>query len=268
LTIHCPSLYLKTMTGSTDLKYPVLSLQNAIEVAQAVSDAGGANTDVQNPVIAHALGSSHTSGGFSQRLSSARAYGLIAGGRSGYRLTDAGKRYFFPSNESEKRQASLGFLSTPAIFSEIIKRFDGNKIPNTEMLANVLMREMRIPESWKERVARFFLKAAHDAGIIDGQGVLRYSATRHTMETDTSSVSKATPSRTREFPISTENPSDREETGGIDVLVFSVGDQTVRMETPKGGLSRPLWEKLNRFVKALEPEIRSFSGFNVEGSAK
>src|SRR5262249_31401061 len=154
-----------TSNTSVAAKYPVVSFQNALEVARAVADAGGANTEVQISVIAGALRSSHTSGAFSQRLSSARVYGLIDGARGAYRLTDAGKRYFFPSNDSEKREAILELVNTPLIFSEIIKRFDGNKVPSTEMLANVLMRELRVPESWKERVARFFLKAAHDAGI-------------------------------------------------------------------------------------------------------
>lgn len=236
------------------MTYPVLSFQNALEVARAVSDAGGANAEVQIPVIAHALGVSHTSGAFSQRLGSTRAYGLIVGSRGEYRLTDAAKRYFFPSSDSEKRQATLEILSAPTIFSELIKRFDGNKIPSTEMLANVLMREMGVPASWKERVARFFLKAAHEAGVVDAQGFLRYSAARHTVETNTSSSSKTTaPSQLS----SKDSKPDREETTGMDVLVFSAGKQTARLETPKGDMSRALWEKLNRFVKALEPETNS-----------
>ena len=234
-------------------KYPLTSFQNALEVAQAVSDAGGANAEVQNPVIAHALRSSHTSGAFSQRLSSARAYGLIAGGRGGYRLTDAAKRYFLPSSDSEKRQATLELLNAPPIFSEIIKRFDGNKIPSTEMLANLLMREMKVPESWKERVARFFLKAAQDAGIIDSQGFLRYSATRQIVDSGTSNQSKPKMDEVSHHADNAAAPAFPPLKQGMDALIFSVGDQTVRLETPKGDLSRALWEKLNKFVKALEP---------------
>ena len=71
--------------------------------------------------------------------------------------------------------------STP-IFADIIKRFHGNLIPSTDLLANVLLREFNIPGSWKDRVARFFLKAATDAGILDAQGFLRYAAARESID--------------------------------------------------------------------------------------
>ena len=141
-------------------------------------------------------------------------------------------------------------LKSAPIFAEIIKRFDGNRIPSADLLANVLLREFKIPGSWKDRVARFFLKAASDVGILDAQGFLRYAAARESidhMPASTSSqpsVSKPEPPS----PIAVNQPA-----AGMDALVFSVGDQTVRLETPKGDLSRALWEKLNKFVKALEP---------------
>jgi hypothetical protein len=245
----------RTTDSPTISKYPVTSFQNALEVARAVSDAGGANAEVQNPVVAHALGSSHTSGAFSQRLGSARGYGLIAGGRGGYRLTDAAKRYFLPSSDSEKRQATLELLNTPPIFSEIIKRFDGNKIPRTEMLANLLMREMKVPESWKERVARFFLKAAQDAGIIDGQGFLRYAATRQSMDTRTPNQSKgqiqssAPPTL---LPAGMPSAASQAPEEGMDAWVFSLNGKTVRVET-SNDLTPELWKKLNSYIQVLKP---------------
>ena len=241
-------------TDSPAWKYPVTAFQNAVEVARAVSDAGGANVDVQNPVIAHALHASHTSGAFAARLSSARTYGMIVGGRNGYRLSDAAKRYFFPSSESDKRRGLFELLNAPPIFSEIIKRFDGNKLPSTEMLANVLMREMKVPESWKERVARFFLKAAQGAGVIDGQGFLRYAAGRHTMDTGTSASSKPI---LHDQPLVATNgngspatPLTPEE--GMSAWVFSLKGKTVRVET-SNDLSLELWKKLNSYVQVLKP---------------
>src|SRR6266480_412382 len=219
--------------------YPVNTFQNALEVARAVCDSGGANSDVQRSVIAHALQSSANSGAFIQRISSAKIYGVIDGGRNGYRLTDDAKRYFFPSSESEKRSALLMLLKSAPIFAEIIKRFDGNRIPSADLLANVLLREFKIPGSWKDRVARFFLKAASDVGILDAQGFLRYAAARESidhMPASTSSqpsVSKPEPSSPRpSLPI------------GMNAWVFSLGGKTVKVET-SDDLSPELWKKLD-----------------------
>ena len=233
-------------------KYPVTSLASALVVAQAVANAGGANAEVQNPVIASALGGSHTSGAFAQRLSAARTYGLIVGGRGGYRLSDAGKRYFLPSSDSEKRQAWLSFISAPSVFAEIIKRFDGNVIPGSEMLANVLLRELKVPASWKDRVARFFLTAASDTEIIDSRGYLRYAAARQTIDTRTpTSATLPTDGSARPALLSEAlRPTSSE----MNKWIFSENEQTVCVTSSPGELSNSLWSKLNAYVHVLKPK--------------
>src|SRR5438874_370936 len=106
--------------------YPLVSFRNALEVAAAVNDAGGAKSPVQKSVIAARLGVSDGSGAFLQRLSSARSYQMIEG-RGAYTLTPESVRYFFPGNAADRDRALLSFFASPALFSEIIHRFDGNK---------------------------------------------------------------------------------------------------------------------------------------------
>jgi len=254
-TVSSDSLYFMT-NSHTGWNYPVNSFENALGVARAVSEAGGANSVVQKSVIAHALAMSDSSGGFAQRLATARTYGMIEGGQGGYRLTEFTKQYFHPSSEAEKRLALLIMLKSAPIFAEIIKRFDGNKIPTSDMLANVLLREFKVPESWKGRVARFFLKAAADAGILDGQGYLRYSAARQSIDTMPDSSSTSSAESSSPIPASPSAPSGGGPiyAKGGNALVFSEGDQSVRLETSGGELSSTLWGKLNIFVQALKPE--------------
>jgi hypothetical protein len=232
--------------------YPLVSFSNALEVARAVSDAGGAKAGVQKAVIASRLKSSDTSGSFLQRLSSARSYRMIEG-RGSYRLTPAGISYFLPARSHDPKRALLSFLASPPAFAEIIKRYDGTKLPALDMLGNVLHREINLADSWKDRVAGFFLKAAQAAGVVDSQGFLRYRATLQTMETQPQDHSiEPAPQPEPTSPMA--SPAERSTVSqATDALVFSLGDQTVRLETPKGELSRALWEKLNKFVKALEP---------------
>jgi hypothetical protein len=232
--------------------YPVLPFQNGLEVAKAVCDAGGANSGVQKSVIAHALKSSETSGGFIQRLGTARIYGMIEG-RGDYRLTEGAKRYFFPSSDTEKRHALLALINSAPIFAEIIKRFDGNRVPTGDMLANVLLREFGIPESWKVRVARFFSKAASDAGILDNQGFLRYSSALHTLDgmPGTSSNNQAA-TQQRDAVSSTSSSQLGAERAGMNAWVFSLKGKTVRVET-SDELSPELWQKLDAYIKVLKP---------------
>lgn len=226
--------------------YPVNTFQNALDVARAVSDSGGANSDVQKSVIAHALQSSANSGAFIQRLSSAKIYGVIEGGRSGYRLSHDAKRYFFPSSDVEKRNALLALLKAAPIFAEIIRRFDGNRIPSQDLLANVLLREFKIPASWKDRVARFFLKAASDTGVLDAQGFLRYDAAKQSLD-----HMPATPSspkadeRIEPFP-SPQLPE------GMNVWLSSLDGKRVKVEA-SNDLTLDLWKKLEAYIQVLKP---------------
>ena len=189
-----------------------------------------------------------------QRLATARVYGMIEGSRSGYRLTDAAKRYFFPSSDAEKQSALLLLLKSAPIFSEMIKRFDGNKIPPADMLANVLLRDFKIPESWKGRVARFFVKAATDAGLLDSQGFLRYSAARHSLDKMPAPTSNAPSLSTARDTAegATIPPSSYEAPEGMNAWVFSLKGKTVKVES-SDELSDELWKKLNAYIQVLKP---------------
>lgn len=232
--------------------YPINTFDNALEVARAVGEAGGANVDVSKAVIAQALGTSATSGNFAGRLATARSYGLIEGSRNGYRLTSAAKQYLFPGSEEEKRLALLMLLKANQIFADLIRRFDSSKLPAGEMLANILFREFKVPKSWQTRVARFFIKAAEDAGIVDSQGYLRYIAARQILAGMSASSSSRTPEATElPSPSSGAQPSITA-APGMNAWVFSLGGKTVKVES-SDDLSPELWKKLDAYIQVLKP---------------
>ncbi len=169
--------------------YPYTSLGPSLKIADAVKELGGARTSVSKSSLAALLKESDKSAAFLQRVSSAKAFGLIAG-RSEYILTEASKRYYFPTSENEKSTALLVCLDTPTGFRELIRRYDGDKLPSREILANILQREFGVPESWKERAAAFFENSAQLIGVIDADRFLRFKATQH------SAALKSTPVQT------------------------------------------------------------------------
>jgi hypothetical protein len=237
---------MKTSDHSTLPAYPLVGLSNALDVARAVYDAGGANADAQKAVIASQLQTSHTSGAFLQRLASARSYGMIEG-RGSYRLSPPGISYFLPTNEGDSKLALLSFFSSPPSFYDLIKRYDGSKLPAIDMLANVLHREMQVPDSWKHRVAGFFVKAAKFAGAMDAHGFLRYRASQ-TIELEPQRMTTTEANKPREaHPPSTPRAAE-----GMNVWVFSLGGQTVKVEA-SNELSPDLWNKLSAYIQVLKP---------------
>src|ERR1017187_1747125 len=156
--------------------YPYSSLASALKISDAVKNLGGARVMVQKSVLASHLKDSEKSAAFQQRLGAAKAFGLIEGGRKGYALSEAAQRYYFPTSETEKSFALLEILSVPEAFKQLISRFDGSKFPGREIIGNILHRELRVPDSWKERVSASFENSARLAGVLDENDFLRYRA--------------------------------------------------------------------------------------------
>ena len=144
--------------------------------------------------------------------------------------------------------AQLAFLASPPVFHEIIKRFDGNKLPAPTMLANILHREYGVSNSWKDRVASSFVKAAQIVGAIDGQNFLRYGASLHHME---SPLSQSGPTDSPALAGDAARPRPSAVPGGNSWL-FQQEGQFVRVES-SAELSPALWQKLNAYVQVLKP---------------
>ena len=172
-------------------------------------------------------------------------------GRGSYRLTDTAKRYFFPANDNDRQHAQLIFLGSPLVFNGIIKRFDGNRLPAPGMLANILHREFGVSDSWKDRLAASFLKAAQTVGAVDAQNFLRYRASLLAMETlspKAQPLAAATPEQSRDDrPLRVTSPSAEG-----NCWVSQSGGEYVRVES-SSALSLALWQKLNAYVQVLKP---------------
>jgi hypothetical protein len=226
--------------------YPYYPLHLALKVSDAVKELGGARSEIPKSALAKHLAEGEKSATFQQRIASAKTFGLIEG-RGEYLLSEAAKKFYFPTSESDKFGALLDIFSTPPTFKELLQRFDGDKLPSREILGNILHRELGVPESWKERVASFFSHSAQFVGAIDAQGFLRHKAAFHT-----NIVSDPPPETV--VPRSHVRPQVfyGGESNEVNVWNFSHAGKTVRLETP-AGLDKDLWEKLNSYVQLLKP---------------
>jgi hypothetical protein len=142
--------------------------------------------------------------------------------------------------------ALLDAFASPSSFSDLLKRFDGDKLPTREILSNILHRDFGVPESWKDRVASLFSSSAQFIGIIDSQGIIRFDANRHSTGTEPPVPISSQPvhSQTPSAPIVERRPT----------VVGKVNwhYKSIEVITPED-LDYPLWKKLEGYVKLLEP---------------
>ena len=152
--------------------YPVYGLDEALKIGQAVYDLGGSRAPVKKETLANHMSYAETGPSFVQRIAAARTFGLIDG-RGGYSLTELGRQYYLPTNDTDRNAAAYQALQRPPVFAKIFARFQGQRLPANQLLGNIVHTESGIPASWKDKVASLFVKSATAIGAVDAQGMLK-----------------------------------------------------------------------------------------------
>jgi hypothetical protein len=160
---------------SREVAYPIYDLAEAVKVAEAVRDLGGGNVPVSKSLLAQQLKYAESGPSFFQRVGAAKAFGLIDGWGS-YSLTEQAKQYFYPTVENGKETAAVAILTFPKAFAVLVQKFDGGKLPATEMIGNIIHKEADIPVSKKNTLAACFVRSAQFLKVIDAGGFLRCKA--------------------------------------------------------------------------------------------
>lgn len=243
----------------SSVSYPYHSLALCVDLARGVREIGNGKQEVSRSLLASHLKIAENSGDFGQKIASTKTYGLIDG-RGTFRLTELSMGLFFPTTdpEREKKIALLQAVAQPGAFAALLDRFDGSKPPTQELIGNVLSQQMGIPESWKMRVATFFIKSMETAGALGPDGYLRHAAELEKAKLGSGngapspSVSPTAGAR--------QNPSDMRlevqplgDLVGVTVWQYPFKGKVFRIETPDD-MPREVWEKLSRYVSVLEPD--------------
>jgi hypothetical protein len=246
--------------------YPYHPLQLCVDIGAAVREIGNGKSEVSTSMLAARLKVPEVSGDFTTKLVSAKRYGIIEG-KTSFTLTAAAKRYFFPTKDpaSEKRAALLGFFASPEAFSRLIELYDGSRL-DLEIMGNMLHQEMGIPDSWKSRIAKFFVRSAEFVGAIDSSGILRFRANSEGLN-DYSSLSSHSINQDDDAIDEPEDRTDRpvkerrrdivrdvdDSPEGIVVWSYPCEGRKLRIETPEN-ITMDTWQKLNRYMQVIKPE--------------
>lgn len=246
------------------VSYPYHPLPLCIDVAKAVREIGNGKSEVSRSLLASHLGVDEKSADFSQKLASSKCYGLIEG-RSAFKLTDLAVGLFFPTDDPDrqKRIALLEAVRTPGAFAVLLDRYDGSKPPQQELIANVLGREMGLPESWKMRIASFFIRSLETAGAISPDGYIRFKAELEKLQNAHPAGQKSQTHRTQEQHEhgGRETPDTRngKDNGGDDqdddviVWLYPCKGRKLRIETP-ATMTKEVWCRITRYLDALDPD--------------
>jgi hypothetical protein len=126
------------------------------------------------PAIARALGyQSVRTNSFSARLSSARQFGLVTL-RSKACSTTALAQAILKTTEPRAQQRSYQeALRQPPLYAALIEQLAGKRLPEADVLAEVIARHYPVTAAGKRAAALAFLASVRFAGAVSDGGVLQ-----------------------------------------------------------------------------------------------
>lgn len=147
--------------------FPRVSLEDAIQVAQAIEDKHGGNP-MDAALVAKAVGFKRADDWrFQHLLHSANLYGLVSG--SGAKATVAlepiGQDIVAPDSPDKRQKALLRAFHNVPPFKEVADFYRGKKIPEDEFFSNTLTRKFNIP---RDRVDQFIDVFSRDLAYLKG----------------------------------------------------------------------------------------------------
>lgn len=134
--------------------FPKVSLEKAIEIAQAIEEKNAGNpirAEFLSPMVGYRKASDWR---FADILRAANQYGIVEGSgpTSTVSLTATGADIVAPSSPFQRQAALLKAFSNVELFDKVSKFYAGKAIPEDEYFGNTLVRDFEVP---RERVGTF-----------------------------------------------------------------------------------------------------------------
>lgn len=115
----------------------------------------------------------YTTKSFTQKVSTSKQFGLIETSNLTIQLTDTAKKILYPISEPQVEKITVECFSRPALYKQLIEKYDGKAIPDVNILSNILFNEFDITKAAKDNAAKVFIQNAEMMGVLKG-GVLCY----------------------------------------------------------------------------------------------
>jgi hypothetical protein len=149
--------------AARSVSYPRENLEKTLDFVREIHAHAGSSSYLNRESLAEIIKKSTAS----ELASAAAHYGLFELKVSvGYKITPLFKRIEKPTNPSEQKVAILEALRNPKVYTQLLSRFSGERVPSSQFLENILSREFAIQEAAAPRAAKIFLENLHFAGVL------------------------------------------------------------------------------------------------------
>ena len=154
--------------------FPAYGFTTALDIARRVEESGGGS--LSEETLAVNLGLSVKSSGFRLKSLAARQFQLLVKQGDTLSTTPVAKAILKPtSGEDAQRGYRQSFLAIP-LFQAVSERYQGQRLPDSQTLRNVLEREFHVEHSRVQQAERMLLDSARDTYLLKHQGDGTYLA--------------------------------------------------------------------------------------------
>ena len=153
-------------------RYPGVPLAESVELCKFIESRGLDGLTAGD--VAMALGYKNIkTNTFSARLSAARQFGLLVLKDEGYSLTSLARSILHPVDPGEIPRLYRQALLEPPLYRDLADQFTDKRVPEANILGNVLYHNYQIIASAKQAAAEAFLDSARFAGALGDDQTFR-----------------------------------------------------------------------------------------------
>lgn len=186
---------------------PMVDLATILEFVEKI-ESDGLQTLTSQEVAKRMGFAASTSTPFYRRTVAAKLLGLLDT-TQGVNLTKLALDYFKPTDDESKAAALATAIKNVVGYQKILDRYSEKRLPQKDILANLIEREFSLASDAAKVCASVFLNSAQRAGIVRGDGTLSIAALERTPSSSVPEKAAAMPSHSasRSFPISDDSES-------------------------------------------------------------
>ena len=185
-------------------RYPGVPLAESVELCKFIETRGLDGLTAGD--IAMALGYKNIkTNTFSARLSAARQFGLLILKDEGYALTTLARSILHPVDPHEVPRLYRQALMEPQLYHDLAEQFVEKRVPEANILGNVLYHNYQIIASAKQAAAEAFLESARFAGALGEDLILRPGGIPASDQPATSSPAQPLAAPTSTLPTTASN---------------------------------------------------------------
>jgi hypothetical protein len=187
---------------------PMVDLGVVLEFVEKI-ETDGLQTLTAQEVSKRTGYTSATSTPFYRRMVGAKLFGLLDT-TQGVNLTRLALDYFKPTDDESKGLALLTAIKNVVGYQKILDRYSGKRLPQVDILANLVEREFQLAAEAAKICASVFVSSVQRAGLVQADNTLVTTPTQHSRPAPTSEVAnvKVATQTSPTIPIASSDDSE------------------------------------------------------------